>query len=97
MMKTIIVACGGGIATSQTVAVKLGNLLQDAGMSKSEFNIEAININSLPSYEKVADIYVSISPIGEKQYALPTFSGIPFLTGMGAKEELDKILAELQK
>ena len=96
-MKTIIVACGGGIATSQTVAVKLGDLLQNAGISKSEFNIEAININSLPSYEKVADMYVSISPIGEKQYSLPTFSGIPFLTGMGAQEELAKILAEFTK
>lgn len=96
-MKTIIVACGGGIATSQTVAVKLGDLLQNAGISKSEFSIEAININSLPSYEKVADMYVSISPIGEKQYSLPTFSGIPFLTGMGAQEELAKILAEFNK
>lgn len=96
-MKTIIVACGGGIATSQTVAVKLGNMLEDAGISKSEFTIEAININSLPSYEKVADLYVSISPIGEKQYSLPTFSGVPFLTGMGAKEELEKIIQQLKK
>ncbi|BBM16669.1 MULTISPECIES: PTS sugar transporter subunit IIB [Enterococcus] len=96
-MKTIIVACGGGIATSQTVAVKLGNMLEDAGISRGEFTIEAININSLPSYEKVADLYVSISPIGEKQYSLPTFSGVPFLTGMGAKEELEKIIQQLKK
>ncbi|MBP1042303.1 PTS sugar transporter subunit IIB [Vagococcus sp. BWB3-3] len=96
-MKTIIVACGGGIATSQTVAVKLGNLLEEAGIRKNEFNIEAININSIPSYENVADLYVSISPIGEKQYSLPTFSGVPFLTGIGAKEELEKILAEFKK
>lgn len=96
-MKTIIVACGGGIATSQTVAVKLGNMLEDSGISKSEFTIEAININSLPSYEKVADLYVSISPIGEKQYSLSTFSGVPFLTGMGAKEELAKIIEQLKK
>lgn len=96
-MKTIIVACGGGVATSQAVAVKLGTMLEDAGINKSSFSIEAININSVPSYEKVADIYVSISRTGEKKYNLPTFSGIPFLTGMGVKEELEKIIAVLKK
>lgn len=96
-MKTIIVACGGGIATSQTVAVKLGNMLEEGGIPRSYFNIEAININSMPSYEKVADIYVSIAQTGEKKFNLPTFSGIPFLTGVGAKEELAKIVIELNK
>jgi len=93
-MKTIIVACGGGVATSQTVAVKLGNMLEDAGIRRSQFHIEAININSMPSYEKSADIYVSICRAGEKEFDLPTFSGIPFLTGIGVKEEFQKILKE---
>ncbi|MBM9464667.1 PTS sugar transporter subunit IIB [Aeromicrobium sp. YIM 150415] len=93
-MKTIIVACGGGIATSQTVAVKLGNLLDDRGL-RGQVVVEAININSIPSYLDTADAYVSIAQSGETTYDLPTFSGIPFLTGMGADEEFDKILTAL--
>ena len=65
IMKTIVVACGGGVATSQTCAVKLADLLEKNGISPSEFRIEAININSMPQYEKVADIYVSICGEGE--------------------------------
>lgn len=94
-MKTIIVACGGGVATSQTVAVKLQNLLEQHGLG-GQVQIEAININSIQTYLKSADVYVSISPQGEEKFDIPTFSGIPFLTGLGADAELDKILAALK-
>ncbi|UED86723.1 PTS sugar transporter subunit IIB [Streptomyces profundus] len=94
-MKTIIVACGGGIATSQTVAVRLESLLADNGL-RGEVNVEAININSIPTYIKSADVYVSIAQQGEQEYDIPTFSGIPFLTGMGADTEFEKILAALR-
>jgi galactitol PTS system EIIB component len=93
-MKTIIVACGGGVATSQTVAVKLENLLNERGYG-NRVNIEAININSLSTYIKIADIYVTISQVREGGYDIPVFSGIPFLTGIGANEELDKIIEAL--
>lgn len=94
-MKTIIVACGGGIATSQTVAVKLEALLDDAGL-RGEVSVEAININSIPTYINSADVYVSIAQQGEQKFDIPTFSGIPFLTGMGAEAEFEKILAALR-
>jgi galactitol PTS system EIIB component len=94
-MKTIIVACGGGIATSQTVAVRLEGLLADQGLG-GEVAVEAININSIPTYIKSADVYVSIAQSGEEAYDIPTFSGIPFLTGMGAEDEFAKILSALQ-
>lgn len=93
-MKTIIVACGGGIATSQTVAVRLESRLADAGHG-SKVNVEAININSIPTYINSAHVYVSISQQGETSYDIPTFSGIPFLTGIGADEEFEKILEAL--
>ncbi|WP_152657108.1 PTS sugar transporter subunit IIB [Oceanobacillus sp. CFH 90083] len=90
-MKKIIVACGGGIATSQTVAVKLENLLKEKGLGHKA-SIEAININSIPTYIKSSDIYVSITQEPEGKYDIPVFSGIPFLTGIGVEEELEKII-----
>lgn len=96
-MKTIVVACGGGIATSQTVAVKLGVMLEEKGFHSGRVQIDAININSLPDYVKRSDIYVSICPVGESKYDIPTFSGVPFLTGIGVEEEFQKIINELDK
>lgn len=93
-MKTIIVACGGGIATSQTVAVRLDGMLADRGLSNN-VSVEAININSIATYLKSSDAYVSIAQQGEQEYDIPTFSGIPFLTGIGAEEEFEKIIAAL--
>jgi len=95
MSKNILVACGGGIATSQTVAVKLENLIADSELS-GQVTVEAININQLQTYIKSADIYVSIAQHGEEIYDIPTFSGIPFLTGIGADTEFEKIVAALK-
>lgn len=94
-MKTIIVACGGGVATSQTVAVKLQNMLEDNGYG-GQVQIEAININSIDTFLNSADVYVSISPYGEASFDIPTFSGVPFLTGVGVSEEFDKIVHALK-
>jgi PTS system galactitol-specific IIB component len=94
-MKTIIVACGGGIATSQTVAVRLEGMFADRGLS-NDVHIEAININSIPTYIRSAQAYVSIAQQGEEKYDIPTFSGIPFLTGIGADEEFEKILGAIR-
>ena len=45
-MKTIIVACGGGIATSATTATKINGRLDDMGLS-GKAKAEAVDIKSL--------------------------------------------------
>ena len=93
-MKRIIVACGSGVATSQTVASKLKRLLQQRGV---QAEIEAININSLDRYVKTADIYVAITPFKQENFPIPVFSGMAILTGIGQEAELQKIIAEIKK
>ncbi|GAA0731810.1 PTS sugar transporter subunit IIB [Clostridium oceanicum] len=87
-MKNIIVACGSGVATSQTVASKIARMCDDAGI---QANVEAVDIKSLESVIGQADIYVSIVPTEGLDIKIPTLSGIPFLTGMGIDEEFDKL------
>ncbi|MDO4595312.1 MAG: PTS sugar transporter subunit IIB [Tissierellia bacterium] len=87
-MKKIIVACGSGVATSQTVVSKLERLLKEKGV-KAE--VEAVDMKSLDSYIKDADAYVSIVK-PTKDYGIPVFNGVSFLTGMGMEEELNKII-----
>jgi PTS system galactitol-specific IIB component len=92
-MKRIIVACGSGVATSQTVASKVQRLLNER---KVDASVEAVDIKSIRTFIKNADAYVSITP-GSEDYGSPKFDGIKFLTGMGMDEELDRLIEVLQK
>lgn len=87
-MKRIIVACGSGVATSQTVASKLERELDKRGL---KVKVEAVDMKSLEHHIKSADAYVSIVK-PEKDYGVPVFNGIAFLTGVGMDQELDKII-----
>jgi len=92
-MKKIIVACGSGVATSQLIATTLKSLLEDRGIKAS---VEAVDLKSLDLYLQTADIYISIVH-EKKELPIPVFDGIPFLTGLGRDEELEKIIKEIEK
>lgn len=95
-MKLIIVACGGGIATSATVASKINDRLRDLKLS-SKAKVEAVDIKSLDTHLANADLYVSITPMAKKtkEYTIPTVSGISFLTGVGADHTMNEIITLL--
>ena len=87
-MAKVIVACGSGVATSQTVASKVDKLLKERNVSAE---VEAVDIKSINTFIKSADVYVAITKPKEK-YDIPVIDGIAFLTGMGQEEELQKII-----
>ena len=58
-MKRIVVACGSGVATSQTVASKINSMLEDEGIKAT---VEAVDIKSLESIIDQIDVYVTIVP-----------------------------------
>lgn len=97
-MKNIIVACGGGIATSSTVASKINSELEDRGLS-GKAKVEAVDIKSLEMYMSNADIYVSITPTAraKQEFPIPVVSGIPFLTGVGREEAMEELIKLIQK
>ncbi|MDN5342684.1 PTS sugar transporter subunit IIB [Oceanotoga sp. DSM 15011] len=86
-MKKIVVACGSGVATSQTIASKIDSMLQDEGIKAS---VEAVDIKSLDNIIDQVDVYVKIVS-GPTNYDIPTINGIPFLTGMGRDAEFEKL------
>ena len=96
-MKTIIVACGGGIATSATCATKINMALEERGLSNLA-KAEAVDIKSLDNFIKTADVYVSITPMRGvvQSYDIPVISGIPLLTGMGKDACIDEIVKALK-
>ncbi|MCT4565703.1 MAG: PTS sugar transporter subunit IIB [Maledivibacter sp.] len=86
-MKKIIVACGSGVATSQTVASKISSLCENEGLDVS---VEAVDIKSLESIIDQCDVYVAITAV-TKDYGKPVVNGIPFLTSVGMEAEFAKI------
>lgn len=93
MMVKIIVACGSGVATSQTVASKINRMLKERRIKAT---VEAVDIKSLDSLIKGADVYVSIVKTN-KDYHIPVINGVSFLTGMGQDKEFEKLVEAIKK
>ena len=90
-MKRIVVACGSVIATSGLVANKINNMLEVRGLV-GRAKADSIDIKSMDLEMGTADIFVSITPTFDlSNIKIPTFSGIPFLTGIGEEEIMDQI------
>lgn len=92
MMKRVIVACGSGVATSQTVASKVQRLLKERNIPAQ---VDAVDIKSIDMYIKTAAVYISITK-PEKEYPIPVCNGIAFLTGVGMENELQKVIDALR-
>jgi len=88
-MKQIITACGSGVATSQTVASKVNRMLMER---KVNARVEAVNINNINAYMKTCVAYISIFASDKRTFPVPVIDGIPFLTGVGAEAQFEKLL-----
>lgn len=88
-MKKVIVACGSGVATSQTVASKVTRLLKERHLDN--IKVEVVDLKSVDTHIKNSAAYIAITKI-EKQYPIPVINGIAFLTGINMDAELQKII-----
>lgn len=92
-MKYIIVACGGGIATSTIIADKVRTLL-------SEANIESIvtqcTLSELTYEVSKADLIVTSMKV-ETDFGVPNVLGTPLLTGIGEEETKKRIIEILSQ
>lgn len=87
-MKKFIVACNNGVATSQTIASKVQDMLDARGVSAK---VEAVDIKSIDTYLSSADAYICIiAP--DHEFKIPVINGVAFLTGVGEEEELQKLI-----
>ena len=88
MSAKVIVACGSGVATSQTVASKVDRLLKEARINA---DVQAVDLKSVDRHLEGVAAYITI--VREtKQRDIPVINGIAFLTGMGQDRELSKLI-----
>lgn len=96
MSVRVIVACGSGVATSQTVASKVNRMLKDKGIDAV---VEAVDLKSVDRYMEGSAAYITIVK-NSTEYPIPVINGIAFLTGMGKDQEfakLQKAIEDYQK
>ena len=92
-MKTLMVVCGSGIATSTVVEGKIRDFLDSkGGLDKVKMlkgNI-AEQINHIDEYDAFVSTTVVPDDVKDK-----VISGLPILTGMGADKAYEEILDKL--
>lgn len=83
----IVVACGTAIATSTHVAMKVKELLEERGLKIHTIQCRVLEV---PSLAPNADLVIATAQV-PFDIDVPVVDGIPFLTGIGVKEVIDKI------
>jgi PTS system galactitol-specific IIB component len=83
----IVVACGTAIATSTHVAIKIKELLEQRGL---RIHTIQCRVTEVPSLAPDADLVVSTAQV-PFDINVPVVDGIPFLTGIGVQEVIEKI------
>ena len=83
----IVVACGTAIATSTHVAIKLKELLEERGL---KIHTIQCRVPEVPMLAPDADLVVATAQV-PYDIEVPVVDAIPFLTGIGVKEVVDKI------
>lgn len=91
-MKTIVVACGTGIATSTVLNDAIENLLRE---NRIKANIIQCKISELDAYIDNADLIVTSMKF-KKDLGKPTVLGIGYLTGIGVDEINATILSYMK-
>jgi len=83
----IVVACGTAIATSTHVAIKVKELLEERGLKVHTIQCR---VTEVPMLAPDADLVLATAQV-PFDIEVPVVDAIPFLTGIGMKEVIDKI------
>lgn len=92
MKKQIIVACGGGIATSTIIVSKVEKILKD---NKIDANIIQCRVAEIDSHKDNADLIISSANL-KKDYGVPVLQALSFISGVGMEETANKIIKILK-
>ena len=90
-MKTILVVCGSGIATSTAAVMELQSRLEDRGV---DVRIIQCDVFTVEQNMKGADLIASTCALSGS-YPIPVVSVVPLLTGIGDDEVIDEIVEKL--
>ncbi|PJC86791.1 PTS galactitol transporter subunit IIB [Vibrio sp. HA2012] len=92
-MKKVIVACGGAVATSTMAAEEIKELAEENGIG---IEIVQCRVNEIDTYLNEDVVLICTTAKVDRTFGeTPLFHGMPFISGVGADELKDKMLAVL--
>ncbi len=91
MKKTVIVACGTGIATSTMINDAVANLLKK---NKIPAEIIQCKVSEIDAYVDQADLIITSMKV-KKDYGKPMVTAIAFLSGVGVEALEEEIISKL--
>lgn len=92
MTKTLLIACGAGIATSTIVVNKVEELVKKNNL---DVNIKQIKIAEAASLQNEADLIVSTTML-PTSYSIPAIIATAYITGFGEEDLEKEILSHLK-
>ena len=92
MEKTVVIACGAGLATSSMVRDKIEEVLSENNIRA---NIIQTTLNELEGYDDKADIFITTMKINSV-YTTPVVHGSAFLTGINEETVIEQIVGILK-
>lgn len=100
MKQRLIVACGSGVATSQTIASKIQSKFEEDGI---DFPVDAVDYKSIAGELPSTGIYVYVAQPDEEvleqaeELGVKVFPGVPFITGMGMDDIYEQIVTAVKE
>lgn len=91
-MKTVVIACGTGVATSTVVNEALVELLKENNI---KVNIIQCKVSEIQGNVDRADLILTSMKI-KRDYGVPMLTALPILTGVGKEELEEKIIHYLK-
>ena len=91
--KKILVVCGTSIATAVVVAKAIEEALRKRGI---QADIQQCQASEVPNLCQGCDLVVTTTPVSINP-EVPVIQSLAFLTNIGKKEVLDKIVAKLSE
>lgn len=88
-MKTIVVCCAYGMATSSIMEIGLKGMLQRNGI---EAQIAKVPMQQVAAYTQSNHVDLIVPNGRFKSSSAPVVSGMPYITGVGVAEMEQKIL-----
>lgn len=90
-MKKVIVACGGAVATSTMAAEEIKELCEENNI---DIEIVQCRVNEIDTYLSDEISFVCTTARVDREFGdIPLFHGMPFISGVGAEELKEKMLA----
>jgi PTS system galactitol-specific IIB component len=92
--KRVLIACGTSIATATHVANSIKELAREAGLEVEVAQCKAAEIKG-KMQTFAPDVIVATTPV-PPDLGVPTFSGVPFLSGIGVDKLKEEIISALR-